>query len=276
MNYIEYLNQFWAMHREHYLTPCEAMVYFYILQRFNESRWKEQLPISMEQIVLGTGIHKVTARNARKRLADVGLIGYSTDKIGRGSCSLYRLKRVQLNGTILDHLIEKSGTKLDHFSEENGTILDHFPKEEISPIPPKEENNINNIYLASRESRDAHTRVSEMNSIEQLRMHFNQRMARESLQMNNKLTAEEYKMLCEEILTEWQISDGDEFPVNSDRKNHFMNKLRIKAEILRKQRGAGRTRQESKHELLTSALANLNNAINEIDKQPLISANEPV
>lgn len=272
MNYISLLNKFWIAHESERFTPCEMAMYFYLLKRFNDARWPDELSVSMESITLGTGTHKQTILNARKHLADVGLIHIKTDKGGRGTCTIYSFKRVQKSGTKLDQFIRP-------FNEErvqkSGTILDHFSKEEISPTPPKEEI----IYktqdnLASRESRDAHTRVSEMNSIEQLRMHFNQRMARESLQMNNKLTAEEYKMLCEEILTEWQISDGDEFPVNSDRKNHFMNKLRIKAEILRKQRGAGRTRQESKQELLTSAINAVNNAINETYQHPLDSADD--
>lgn len=255
MNYISLLNKFWIAHESERFTPCEMAMYFYLLKRFNDARWPDELSVSMESITLGTGTHKQTILNARKHLADVGLIDIKTDKGGRGTCTIYSFKRVQ-----------KSGTKLDQFS-----------KEEISPITPKEENNINNIYLASRESRDAHTRVSEMNSIEQLRMHFSQRMAKESLMKNNRISEEEYRMLVEEILNEWQIAEGNDFRVDSDRKRHLISTLRIKANILRENKGgAPKSRQESKQELLTSALANLNNAINEIDKQPLISANEPV
>lgn len=274
MNYITLLNKFWIAHESERFTPCEMAMYFYLLKRFNDARWPDELSVSLESITLGTGTHKQTILNARKHLADVGLIDVKAGKKGRGSCATFSLKNVQLNGTKIDHLIR-------HFNEENvqenGTILDHFSKEEISPITPKEENNINNIYLASRESRDAHTRVSEMNSIEQLRMHFSQRMAKESLMKNNRISEEEYRMLVEEILNEWQIAEGNEFRVDSDRKRHLISTLRIKANILRENKGgAPKSRQECKQELLISALANLNNAINEIDKQPLISANEPV
>ncbi|MEE0975085.1 MAG: hypothetical protein UH853_05165 [Muribaculaceae bacterium] len=274
MNYISLLNKFWIAHESERFSPCEMAMYFYLLKRFNDARWPDELSVSLESITLGTGTHKQTILNARKHLADVGLIDIKAGKKGRGSCATFSLKNVQLNGTKIDHLIR-------HFNEEkvheNGTILDHFSKEEISPITPKEENNINNIYLASRESRDAHTRVSEMDSIEQLRMHFSQRMAKESLMKNNRISEEEYRMLVEEILNEWQIAEGNEFRVDSDRKRHLISTLRIKANILRENKGgAPKSRQECKQELLTSALANLNNAINEIDKQPLISANEPV
>lgn len=274
MNYITLLNKFWIAHESERFTPCEMAMYFYLLKRFNDARWPDELSVSLESITLGTGTHKQTILNARKHLADVGLIDVKAGKKGRGSCATFSLKNVQLNGTKIDHLIR-------HFNEEkvheNGTKIDHLSKEEISPIPPKEENNINNIYLASRESRDAHTRVSEMDSIEQLRMHFSQRMAKESLMKNNRISEEEYRMLVEEILNEWQIADGNDFRVDSDRKRHLISTLRIKANILRENKGgAPKSRQECKQELLTSALANLNNAINDIDKQPLISANEPV
>lgn len=271
MNYISLLNKFWIAHESERFTPCEMAMYFYVLKRFNDARWPDELSVSLESIALGTGTHKQTILNARKHLADVGLIHIKTDKGGRGTCTIYSFKRVQKSGTKLDQFIRPFN---EERVQESGTILDHFSKEEISPTPPKEENNINNIYLASRESRDAHTRVSEMNAIEQLRMHFNQRMAKESLMKNNRISEQEYRMLVEEILNEWQISDGDQFPVDSDRKNHFMNKLRIKAEILRKQGGAGRTRQESKQELLTSAINAVNNAINGTNQQPLDSADD--
>lgn len=257
MNYLQLINQFWEFRKRNFISSQETDLYFYILSEFNLQRWPESIAVSLELIVFSTGLSKPSAIKARDRLTELELIWYENGKIGRGATTNYFLGKGKEKG------------------KEKGKNIYPFSKEEISPTPPKEEI----IYktqdnLASRESRDAHTRVSEMNSIEQLRMHFNQRMARESLQMNNKLTAEEYKMLCEEILTEWQISDGDEFPVNSDRKNHFMNKLRIKAEILRKQRGAGRTRQESKQELLTSAINAVNNAINETYQHPLDSADD--
>lgn len=274
MNYITLLNKFWIAHESERFTPCEMAMYFYLLKRFNDARWPDELSVSLESITLGTGTHKQTILNARKHLADVGLIHVKAGKKGRGSCATFSLKNVQLNGTKIDHLIRHLN---EENVQENGTKLYLFSKEEISPITPKEENNINNIYLASRESRDAHTRVSEMDSIEQLRMHFSQRMAKESLMKNNRISEEEYRMLVEEILNEWQIADGNEFRVDSDRKRHLISTLRIKANILRENKGgAPKSRQECKQELLTSALANLNNAINEIDKQPLISANEPV
>lgn len=272
MNYISLLNKFWIAHESERFTPCEMAMYFYLLKRFNDARWPDELSVSLESIALGTGTHKQTILNARKHLADVGLIDVKDGKRGRGGCATFTLKGTK-KGTKIDHLIR-------HFNEEkvqeNGTKLYLLSKEEIPPTPPKEENNIN---LASRESRDAHIRVSEMNAIEQLRMHFNQRMAKESLMMSNKISEQEYRMLVEEILNEWQIADGVDFQVDSDRKKHLMNILRIKANILRENKGGGgakKSRQECKQELLTSALANLNNAINEIDKQPLISANEPV
>lgn len=272
MNYITLLNKFWIAHESERFTPCEMAMYFYVLKRFNDARWPDELSISMESITLGTGTHKQTILNARKHLADVGLIDIKTDKGGRGTCTIYSFKRVQKSGTKLDQFIRP-------FNEErvqkSGTILDHFSKEEISPITPKEENNINNIYLASRESRDAHTRVSEMDSIEQLRMHFSQRMAKESLMKNNRISEEEYRMLVEEILNEWQIAEGNDFRVDSDRKRHLISTLRIKANILRENKGgAPKSRQESKHELLTSALDAVNNAINGTNQQPLDSADD--
>ena len=272
MNYISLLNKFWIAHESERFTPCEMAMYFYLLKRFNDARWPDELSVSMESITLSTGTHKQTILNARQRLADVGLIDVKTNKGGRRTCAIYSFKRVQKSGTKLDQFIR-------HFNEErvqkSGTKLDQFCKEEISPTPPKEENNINNIYLASRESRDAHTRVSEMDSIEQLRMHFSQRMAKESLMKNNRISEQEYRMLVEEILNEWQIAEGNDFRVDSDRKRHLISTLRIKANILRENKGgAPKSRQESKHELLTSALDAVNNAINGTNQQPLDSADD--
>ena len=259
MNYLQLINQFWEFRKRNFISSQETDFYFYILSEFNLQRWPESIAVSLELIVFSTGLSKPSAIKARDRLTELELIWYENGKIGRGATTNYFLGKGKEKG------------------KEKGKNIYPFSKEEISPTPPKEENNINNIYLASRESRDAHTRVSEMNSIEQLRMHFNQRMAKESLMKNNRISEEEYRMLVEEILNEWQISDGNDFRVDSDRKRHLISTLRIKANILRENKGgAPKSRQECKQELLTSALTNLNNAINEIDKQPLISANEPV
>ena len=258
MNYLQLINQFWEFRKRNFISSQETDFYFFILSEFNLQRWPESIAVSLELIVFSTRLSKPSAIKARDRLTELELIWYENGKIGRGATTNYFLGKGKEKG------------------KEKGKNIYPFSKEEIPPTPPKEEI----IYktqdnLASLDSRDAHTRVSEMNSIEQLRMHFNQRMARETLQMNNKLTAEEYKMLCEEILTEWQISEGNDFPVDTDRKNHFMNKLRIKAEILRKNKGgAPKSRQESKQELLTSAINAVNNAINETYQQPLDSADE--
>ena len=261
MNYLQLINQFWEFRKRNFISSQEADLYFYFLSEFNLQRWPESIAVSLELIVASTGLSKPSAIKARERLTELELIWYENGKVGRGATTNYFLGKGK----------EKGKQK----GKEKGKNIYPFDKEEIPPIPPKEEI----IYktqdnLASLDTRDAHTRMSEMGSIESLRMHFSQRMARESLMMSNKLTHEQYKMLCEEILGEWLIAEGNAFPVDADRKKHFISTLRIKAEILRKQRGAARTRQESKHELLTSALNAVNNAINGTDKQPQDSADD--
>lgn len=267
MNYITLLNRFWELNDTERFTPCETMVYFYLLRRFNEAKWPEQLAVSTEQTTLGTGISKMAVINSRRRLAEAGLIDVSVHKKGRGSCSVFVLKNVYLNGKKSDHLIRHLNAEKVQL---NGKKCYHFSKEEIPPTPPKEEiynipRNKQEDNLASLDSgARTHTRMSEMSSVELLRMHFTQCMARESLMMNFRIDEQQYRELTEQILSEWQISEGDNFTVDVDRKRHFINLLRIKADSAR-EKGGARSRQECRQELLATAVDAVNNALNGTD-----------
>ena len=264
MNYITLLNEFWQLRQIKPISSSEADVYFALLNVANKLRWPNSFALPLQNISLVTGLSVKTVKRARLALVELGLIDFSGDKNYRGCSQIYTLKGGQERGAKLPPLIEKGG-------QERGAKLPPFAKEEIPPIPPKEENIYTGYkqenYLASLDTRVTHAHKSlalipsqEINSIQKLRNDFFGRLGREQLMMAMRFpSVEVYKMLCEEILAEWEIAKGTDFPVTSDVKNHFINLLRIKKRIWEEQ--GGRTRTQARTELMSSALNQLNNAI---------------
>ena len=249
MNYITLLNEFWQLRQIKPISSSEADVYFALLNVANKLRWPKSFALPLQNISLVTGLSVKTVKRARLALVELGLIDFSGDKNYRGCSQIYTLKGGQ----------------------ERGAKLPPLAKEEIPPIPPKEENIYTGYkqenYLASLDTRVTHAHKSlalipsqEINSIQKLRNDFFGRLGREQLMMAMRFpSVEVYKMLCEEILAEWEIAKGTDFPVTSDVKNHFINLLRIKKRIWEEQ--GGRTRTQARTELMASAFNQLNNAI---------------
>ena len=264
MNYITLLNEFWQLRQIKPISSSEADVYFALLNVANKLRWPNSFALPLQNISLVTGLSVKTVKRARLALVELGLIDFSGDKNYRGCSQIYTLKGGQERGAKLPPLSEKGG-------QERGAKLPPLAKEEIPPIPPKEENIYTGYkqenYLASLDTRVTHAHKSlalipsqEINSIQKLRNDFFGRLGREQLMMAMRFpSVEVYKMLCEEILAEWEIAKGTDFPVTSDVKNHFINLLRIKKRIWEEQ--GGRTRTQARTELMSSAFNQLNNAI---------------
>lgn len=264
MNYITLLNEFWQLRQIKPISSSEADVYFALLNVANKLRWPKSFALPLQNISLVTGLSVKTVKRARLALVELGLIDFSGDKNYRGCSQIYTLKGGQERGAKLPPLIEKGG-------QERESKLPPLAKEEIPPIPPKEENIYTGYkqenYLASLDTRVTHAHNSlalipsqEINSIQKLRNDFFGRLGREQLMMAMRFpSVEVYKMLCEEILAEWEIAKGTDFPVTSDVKNHFINLLRIKKRIWEEQ--GGRTRTQARTELMSSAFNQLNNAI---------------
>ena len=264
MNYITLLNEFWQLRQIKPISSSEADVYFALLNVANKLRWPKSFALPLQNISLVTGLSVKTVKRARLALVELGLIDFSGDKNYRGCSQIYTLKGGQERESKLPPLSEKGG-------QERESKLPPFAKEEIPPIPPKEENIYTGYkqenYLASLDTRVTHAHKSlalipsqEINSIQKLRNDFFGRLGREQLMMAMRFpSVEVYKMLCEEILAEWEIAKGTDFPVTSDVKNHFINLLRIKKRIWEEQ--GGRTRTQARTELMASAFNQLNNAI---------------
>jgi hypothetical protein len=78
MNYIEQIRGFWWAHEEHSFNTTEVAVYFYLLEVCNICHWKNPFKRNNAKIGADLGVSFNTLKNARNRLAQVGLISFKT------------------------------------------------------------------------------------------------------------------------------------------------------------------------------------------------------
>ena len=78
MNYIELIRGFWRSHEEHSFTPTEIAVYFYLVEVCNICQWKNPFKRNNSKIGADLGISFNTLKNARNKLAQIGLIEFKT------------------------------------------------------------------------------------------------------------------------------------------------------------------------------------------------------
>lgn len=80
MTYIDLINRFWKLNKEHSFTPCESILYLKLLDTCNSLGWKNPFNQSNKYICVETGIAERTLIDARNRLKQLGLINFTSGK----------------------------------------------------------------------------------------------------------------------------------------------------------------------------------------------------
>ena len=76
MNYIEYINNFWAIHEEETFCTTDISLYFYLLKVNNSCSWKPIFRRNNSKIEADLGISYNTLRCSRERLMSANLLKY--------------------------------------------------------------------------------------------------------------------------------------------------------------------------------------------------------
>ncbi len=90
MNYIELINQFWAVRELVALTSVDAGLYFALLHKCNRIGWTNPFPFSNRQIGALLNMSEKTLIASRNRLKQSGLIDFVSGKTDR-TATLYTL-----------------------------------------------------------------------------------------------------------------------------------------------------------------------------------------
>lgn len=259
MSYIELINRFWRLRGWVGMSSYEADLYMYLLHRCNQGRWVNPFEVSTREIERDLMMSRPTIIKARATLQSHGLIDYREGKT-KGKSPAYSIayaikksgdcvKEINTIGSDCVNVANTIGVDcVNDCVKEINTIAEK--KESFPPHPlykEKKEINKEKKNLASLDTHDARARErvlilgeGDLKAIEQLRVSFSSRMARETLMRQNGISSvEEYRSICDEILGEWLITKGEDFVITEDVRKHFINLVRIKSEK-RKAKGGGR------------------------------------
>lgn len=259
MSYIELINRFWRIRGWVGMSSQEADLYMYLLHRCNQGRWVNPFEVSTREIERDLMMSRPTIIKARAMLQSHGLIDYREGKT-KGKSPAYSIayaikksgdcvKEINTIGSDCVNVANTIGVDcVNDCVKEINTIAEK--KESFPPHPlykEKKEINKEKKNLASLDTHDARARErvlilgeGNLKAIEQLRVSFSSRMARETLMRQNGISSvEEYRRICDEILGEWAITKGEDFEITEDVRKHFINLVRIKSEK-RKAKGGGR------------------------------------
>lgn len=259
MSYIELINRFWRLRGWVGMSSYEADLYMYLLHRCNQGRWVNPFEVSTREIERDLMMSRPTIIKARATLQSHGLIDYREGKT-KGKSPAYAIeyaikksgdcvKEINTIGSDCVNVANTIGVDcVNDCVKEINTIAEK--KESFPPHPlykEKKEINKEKKNLASLDTHDARARErvlilgeENLKAIEQLRVSFSSRMARETLMRQNGISSvEEYRNICDEILGEWAITKGEDFEITEDVRKHFINLVRVKSEK-RKSKGGGR------------------------------------
>lgn len=122
MSYIDLINNFWRLNKEHSFTPNEKAVYFALLNKANELMWKNPFNQSNGYLALDSGMSEPAMIRARNTLKQKGLISYSSE-VGRRHNTSYEIKYLKsfsISGSISDSISDSiSGSISGSISDEN-------------------------------------------------------------------------------------------------------------------------------------------------------------
>lgn len=98
MNMYELLNRFWLENEYETFTLTEICLYFYLLNKANQVRWKMPFKYKTETICSQLGISKNNVIRAREGVCKRGMISFVGGK-GNNSSALYSITYRIPNGT---------------------------------------------------------------------------------------------------------------------------------------------------------------------------------
>jgi len=76
MNYLDLINSFWKLRKEIGFSPAEADVYYYLLNKANESFWSKSLKVSTNLACVELEMSRPTFTKARNKLKQKNLIDF--------------------------------------------------------------------------------------------------------------------------------------------------------------------------------------------------------
>jgi len=128
MNYIDLINHFWKLNKEHSFTPNEKAVYFALLYKWNDLHRKNPFNQSTETLAADSGVSESTVQRARKVLKETGLINFQSGD-GRKKNTVYTINNLT-KGSHTDHLSKNKGghkdTLLTEKGSQEGSHIDHL------------------------------------------------------------------------------------------------------------------------------------------------------
>jgi hypothetical protein len=95
MSYIELINQFWALNKEHSFTANETSLYFALLDTCNELGWKNPFNQSNSYLCMKCNFSENTFTRARNVLNQKGLIDFKSEP-GRRRKTSYKIKYLKI------------------------------------------------------------------------------------------------------------------------------------------------------------------------------------
>jgi DNA-binding MarR family transcriptional regulator len=113
VNYIELINQFWALNQEYSFTPNEKAVYFALLNKANSLAWKNPFNQSNGYLALDSGMSEPAMIKARNTLRQKGLIKFKSGDGRRNNTEYEILTKGETTFNLSD-------TLSDTLSDENG------------------------------------------------------------------------------------------------------------------------------------------------------------
>lgn len=233
MSYISLINDFWKTREKETIPSHTADLYLYLLHRCNKGNWMNPFNLSTKEIERDLEMTRPTICKARVLLTSLGLVEFQEGKT-RGNHSIYTIKNAPKKSECVKEIYTIEGECVNECVKEcvNECVKEIYTivekKESFSPHPFNKEKK--EIYKEKKDSKTIRTRThEEPKGISELREIFLDEWAREKLMKEFMLhDAEVYLGMVEEILAEWAITYGENLVVDQDRKNHFVNKLRIK------------------------------------------------
>lgn len=122
MTYIDLINNFWRLNKEHSFTANETTVYFALLDTCNELRWKNPFNQSNRNLANKCNVTEPTFIRARNFLQQKGLISFKSEA-GRRKNTEYKikyLKNFSISDSISDSICSSvSDSIYDSISNEN-------------------------------------------------------------------------------------------------------------------------------------------------------------
>lgn len=100
MTYIELINRYWKLNKEHSFTPYETHLYFKLLDTCNSLGWKNPFSQSNRYICGEIGVSEPKLIDLRNKLKQYGLIRFESGKVKREKTQYFILGLTEFSQSI--------------------------------------------------------------------------------------------------------------------------------------------------------------------------------